>query len=202
MESGVFDTIGPVWSPSVSLTLRHCCRSLDVELPNLVGAKSLIFQSAGGTTAAYVGCDLLMPSAPVLGLQRLRSVLLENLALLQQLVNFKGESMLTMVARRDRCFWLLLFRVWKGWRRAVMIAHPDTVLRWHQERIRTYWERFFIGRNPGRPWTDIEMPVLIRRSTFRMRWDMGVSAVRRSHCRLSIIYPLPDLISRQSNFGE
>jgi len=39
----------------------------------------------------------------------------------------------------DRLFWVALSRVWTGWRQALIIVSPDTVLRWQRRRFREYW---------------------------------------------------------------
>lgn len=51
----------------------------------------------------------------------------------------------------DRLFWSALSRVWAGWRQALVIVSPNTVLRWQRRRFREYWTRLS-GRPPaGRP---------------------------------------------------
>jgi hypothetical protein len=54
---------------------------------------------------------------------------LENLALRQQLAIYKRGNKRPRLARQDRWFWFSLSRVWRGWRRALVIVHPDTVVR-------------------------------------------------------------------------
>ena len=92
-----------------------------------------------------------------------RAVALENLALRQQLAIYKRNRKRPWLTPHDRWFWVLLSRVWKDWRRALIIVHPDTVVRWHRERFRRYWAQLSIGRNPGRPPTDTEIREWIRR---------------------------------------
>ena len=58
-----------------------------------------------------------------------RAVALENLALRRQLAIYKRKNKRPQLARRDRWFWILLSRVWKDWRGALVIVHPDTVIR-------------------------------------------------------------------------
>jgi hypothetical protein len=36
-------------------------------------------------------------------------------------------------------FWVGLSKVWPGWRTALVIVRPETVLRWHREGFRAYW---------------------------------------------------------------
>jgi len=33
-------------------------------------------------------------------------------------------------------FWIVLAGLWKGWRRALVLVHPDTVVRWQRQRFR------------------------------------------------------------------
>jgi putative transposase len=75
---------------------------------------------------------------------------------------YKRKNKRPRLARHDRWFWILLSRVWKDWRRALLIVHPDTVVRWHRQRFRKYWAQLSRGRKPGRPPTAIEIRELIR----------------------------------------
>ena len=67
------------------------------------------------------------------------------------------------VRGRDRLFWVALSRVWPGWRQALVIVSPDTVLRWQRRRFRNYWAKLS-GRPPGgRPRADAEIKGLVLR---------------------------------------
>ena len=57
----------------------------------------------------------------------------ENLALRQQLAIFQQKSKTPRLRRRDRIFWAILSRIWTGWRSALLLVHPDTVVRWHRQ---------------------------------------------------------------------
>jgi hypothetical protein len=37
---------------------------------------------------------------------------------------------------RDRLFWVLLAKAWPNWRTALIVAQPDTVVRWHRQWLR------------------------------------------------------------------
>ena len=50
----------------------------------------------------------------------------------------------------DRLLWILLSRLWPGWRRWVYIVKPDTVIRWHRTAFARYWA-WKSRRRPGRP---------------------------------------------------
>jgi len=82
-----------------------------------------------------------------------RSVALENLALRQQLSIYKRKRKRPRLAGLDRWFWIALSVVWKDWRKALIMLHPDTVVRWQRERFRRYWTRLSkraarVGRPP------------------------------------------------------
>ena len=68
-----------------------------------------------------------------------RAVVLENLALRQQLAIYKRKKKRPRLVGRDRWFWIALSAVWKDWRRPLFVVHPDTVVRWQRERFRRYW---------------------------------------------------------------
>lgn len=59
-------------------------------------------------------------------------VLLENLALRQQLAIYKRKQIRPRLVGQDRWFWIALSVVWKDWRRALCVVHPDTVVRWQR----------------------------------------------------------------------
>lgn len=77
-----------------------------------------------------------MLAALVVGLRSLalicgghRAVALENLALRQQLTVFKRTVRRPQLRHRDRLFWMLLANAWQDWRTALIVVHPDTVVR-------------------------------------------------------------------------
>jgi putative transposase len=39
----------------------------------------------------------------------------------------------------DRAFWVFLSRFWKGWRDALIIVKPETVIRWHRKGFKLFW---------------------------------------------------------------
>ena len=59
-----------------------------------------------------------------------RAVALENLAPRQQLAVFRRTVKRPTVSKRDRLFWVLLANAWRDWRTALIVVHPDTVVRW------------------------------------------------------------------------
>src|SRR5438067_9850686 len=92
-----------------------------------------------------------------------QAVVLENLALHQQLSIYKRKRKRPRLVGCDRWFWITLSVVWKDWRRALYVVHPDTVSRWQRERFRRYWVNLSkrAGRL-GRPSITTEIWRLIR----------------------------------------
>src|SRR6516165_12769835 len=92
-----------------------------------------------------------------------RPLALENLALRQQLAVYKRTASRPRLHRSDRLFWAWLSRVWTGWRDALVIVAPDTVLRWQRRRFRVHWTALS-GRPPGgRPPVSAEIQALVTR---------------------------------------
>jgi hypothetical protein len=67
-----------------------------------------------------------------------RHLVIENLALRQQLVTLTGRRH-PDIRPADRVFWVLLRRYWSRWAQALAIVEPDTVVRWHRAGFCTYW---------------------------------------------------------------
>jgi hypothetical protein len=82
-----------------------------------------------------------------------RSRLIENLVLRQQLAVFKHRNSRPKLGVADKIFWVLLYRFWSSWKTALIVASPDTVVRWHRAGFRLYWRlvsraRKSLGRRP------------------------------------------------------
>ncbi len=82
-----------------------------------------------------------------------QALVLENLALRQQLAVYKRQSKRPRLRHSDRMFWITLAGLWKGWRRAMVLVNPDTVVRWQRQRFRRYWAQLSCkpSKKPGRP---------------------------------------------------
>ena len=89
-------------------------------------------------------------------------LLLEILALRQQLEVYQRQVKRPRLRRTDRVFWITLRRHWDRWRSVLVIVKPETVLRWHREGYRRHWRRFSRGK-PGRPPVSTEIVELIKR---------------------------------------
>src|SRR5271156_770407 len=83
---------------------------------------------------------LRLLAVPVIGFFRSRrDLLLENLALRQQLAVLKRRHSRPRLAATDRLFWVILRRFWSRWRHALILVQPDTVVRWHRAGFKLYW---------------------------------------------------------------
>ena len=69
-----------------------------------------------------------------------RDLMLENLVLRQQLVVFKSRNRRPKLATADKLFLVLARRFWAGWRNALCVVTPETVIRWHRAGFRLYSE--------------------------------------------------------------
>src|SRR5437763_15378822 len=69
-----------------------------------------------------------------------RDLLLENLALRQQLAVLAARHPRPRLAAHERVFWFILRRFWSEWRGVLLILHPDTVVRWHRGGFKLYWK--------------------------------------------------------------
>jgi putative transposase len=91
-----------------------------------------------------------------------QSLLLENLALRQQLSVLKRRHPRPRLYVLDRLFWVLVRRCWSGWKEALLVVTPETVVRWHRAGFRWYWTVISKVRKPiGRRQTSREVRNLI-----------------------------------------
>lgn len=83
-----------------------------------------------------------------------QSLLLENLALRQQLAVLKRRTPRPTLGNFDRLFWIVARRLWSGWTQSLILVSPETVVRWHRAGFRLYWKWISrasgpIGRRPA-----------------------------------------------------
>ena len=63
-------------------------------------------------------------------------LILENLALRQQLLALHAQRSHPRLGSLDRLFWVTLRRLWPGWRKPLVVVTPETVVRWHRTGFR------------------------------------------------------------------
>jgi hypothetical protein len=92
---------------------------------------------------------------------RSRAVLqLEVLALRHQLHVLKRSAGRPRLTPADRLLWSGLARLWRGWRDAIVIVKPATVIDWHRRGWQLVWA--WKSRRRGRPLIQPEIHALIR----------------------------------------
>jgi putative transposase len=96
----------------------------------------------------------------------------EILALRHQLLVLQRStrSHKVRLSTADRLLWVWLSRLWRGWRSALVIVKPETVIAWHRLGFRLYWS--WRSRHPlGRPTVSRAVIDLIRKmSLANPRW--------------------------------
>ena len=78
-----------------------------------------------------------------------RDLLLENLALRQQLAAVKGRRPQTRFRIADKLFWVMLRRIWPRWKQALILVQPETIVRWHRAGFKRYWKWISRHRTGG-----------------------------------------------------
>ena len=113
---------------------------------------------------------------------------LENLALRHQIAVLR-RALGDRPARFgdwDRALWMVLARYWAGWQYALAIVQPATVIRWHREGFKRFWNRKSrAGKRRGRPALDRELVDLIRKMS-RSNVTWGAPRIRNELAKLGI----------------
>src|ERR1700740_2363262 len=116
--------------------------------------------------------------------RRRQSLLLENLALRQQLVTLKRRHPRPSLGLLDKLFWVVARRVWSGWKQALLVVTPETVVRWHRAGFRMYWRLISrVRRQVGRKQT----PKEIRELIFQMVAENPTWGAPRIHGELRML---------------
>jgi transposase InsO family protein len=97
-------------------------------------------------------------------------LLIENLALRQQLAILTAKRPRPRMRAADRFFWLALRRFWPRWKEALVIIQPNTLVRWHRAGFRKYWTWKSRRRSVGRPFTQAEIRASVRRMAVETTW--------------------------------
>ena len=93
---------------------------------------------------------LPLATALVMDLTRSRRELVAKNALLRQQLIVASRGVKRHAFRsHERVLLVLLARLVPGWRDAVLLVKPDTILRWHRQGFRLFWR--IKSRGPSRP---------------------------------------------------
>ena len=85
-------------------------------------------------------------------------LVIENLALRQQVAALKKKRPQPLLDEADRAFWVALRTAWPRWASHLVILQGNTVAKWNRDRFRRYWARTSQQqRRPGRPRVEIQI---------------------------------------------
>lgn len=77
------------------------------------------------------------------------SLILENLALRQQLLALHAKRPRRRLTALHKLFWVVLRRLWAGWKQPLILVTPGTVVGWHRAGFRLYWKWLSRTRRVG-----------------------------------------------------
>jgi len=97
-------------------------------------------------------------------------LMVENLALRQQLAVFKRKRSRPALRPADRAFWVVLRQIWPGWVNALILVQPDTVVDWQRQGFKLFWRWVSRAKKVGRPRIAREVQELIRRMARENGW--------------------------------
>src|SRR5258708_22546072 len=111
-------------------------------------------------------------------------LVLENLVLREQLAVLKRRHRRPSIGPLDKLFWVVVRRFWSGWKQALIVVTPETVVRWHRTGARIYWRlingvRTQVGRRPT--------PKEVRELIFQMAAENPTWGAPRIHEELLML---------------
>ncbi len=112
------------------------------------------------------------------------ALMAENALLRQQLIVLQRQVARPAFTPRDRVLLVLLARLVQGWRAALLIVQPDTLLRWHRQGYRLVWH-VRSATATTRPQVSEETVALIKRMAAENRlW--GAERIRGALLKLGV----------------
>jgi putative transposase len=110
-----------------------------------------------------------------------QDLILENLALRQQLLALNATRPRRRLSIAHKFFWVALLRLWSGWKQSLVLVTPRTVVAWHRAGFRLYWRWLSQARRVGG-----RTPVgkEIRELIFRMAAENSTWGAPRIHGEL------------------
>jgi putative transposase len=110
-----------------------------------------------------------------------QDLILENLALRQQLLALHVKRPRRRLLAMHKLFWVALRWFWSGWKTPLVLVTPRTVVEWHRAGFRLYWKCLSRARQVGgRKPVSRELRALI----FRMAAENPTWGVPRIHGEL------------------
>jgi putative transposase len=112
------------------------------------------------------------------------NLVVENLVLRQQLAVLKRRHRRPSIGLLDKLFWVVVRRLWSGWKQALIVVTPETVVHWHRAGFRLYWKLISrVSTRIGRRQTSKE----IRQLIFRMVAENPTWGAPRIHGELLML---------------
>src|SRR5260370_15656682 len=113
-----------------------------------------------------------------------RRVLIENLALREQLTVLKRMHPKPRLRAVDKLFWVLARHFWSAWKQSLIVVTPETVIRWHRTGFRMYWSMISkVRKQVGRKRLSRE----VRKLIFRMVAENPTWGAPRIHGELLML---------------
>jgi putative transposase len=109
-----------------------------------------------------------------------KGLVLENLALRQQLLALHAKRPRRRLTALHKLFWVALRTFWSGWTKPLVLVTPRTVVSWHRAGFRLYWAWVSRARQVGRKQVSKEVRALI----FRMIAENPTWGAPRIHGEL------------------
>jgi len=97
-------------------------------------------------------------------------LMIENLALRQQLAIFKDKAPRPTLTNPARAFWIGLREAWPHWKNSLILVKPETVTGWHRKGFRLFWRLKSRRGRVGRPRVSREVRDLIRQMARENGW--------------------------------
>jgi putative transposase len=112
-------------------------------------------------------------------------LIIENLALRQQLATYQTKKTRRRITNLDRSFWIALRQTWNKWIDSLIIVKPETVIDWRKRRFKKHWTKISTqNRKSGRKRIKKEIRDLIYPMAGENRWGAP-----RIYSELLIVYP-------------
>src|SRR5260370_9624796 len=86
---------------------------------------------------------------PVSAFSSRQNLILENLALRQQLLALHAKRPRRRLTTLQKLFWVVLLRLWSECERTLVLVTPRTVVGWHRAGFRLYWTWVSRARRVG-----------------------------------------------------
>lgn len=108
----------------------------------------LTFFAEGGRVAIVLALLKAFAGALLSAFKPRASLVMENLALRQQLAILRRATPRPKLCPVDRAFWAVLSRTWSRWANVLAIVQPATVVGWHRRGFARFWTMKSGARRP------------------------------------------------------